>query len=114
MATVRLLTDAELSGDAAAVFAGIRALRRDDYVNDFWRALANDPPTLRRTWDALTAVMAPGGAAHHASASTSAFALTDASDTTIPSPGPDGTTTCPSRFSTRVSRTSSVSTWCGM
>ena len=62
MATVRLLTDAELSDGAAAVFADIRATRRDDYVNDFWRALANDPATLRRTWDGLKAVMAPGGA----------------------------------------------------
>ena len=62
MATVRLLTDAELSGDAAAVFADIRATRGNDYVNDFWRALANDPATLRRTWESLKAVMAPGGA----------------------------------------------------
>ncbi len=62
MATVRLLTDAELSGDAAAVFADIRATRSNDYVNDFWRALANDPATLRRTWESLKAVMAPGGA----------------------------------------------------
>jgi AhpD family alkylhydroperoxidase len=62
MATVRLLTDAELSEPAAAVFADIRATRRNDYVNDFWRALANDPATLKRTWEALKAVMAPGGA----------------------------------------------------
>ncbi|MBV9490786.1 MAG: carboxymuconolactone decarboxylase family protein, partial [Verrucomicrobia bacterium] len=51
MATVRLLTDAELSDDAAAVFADIRAVRKDGHVNDFWRALANDPATLRRTWE---------------------------------------------------------------
>ncbi len=62
MATVRLLTDAELSGDAAAVFADIRAVRNDSYVNDFWRALANDPATLQRTWNSLKAVMAAGGA----------------------------------------------------
>lgn len=62
MATVRLLTDAELSDEAAAVFADIRAVRQEGYVNDFWRALANDPATLRRTWDALKAVMAPKGA----------------------------------------------------
>jgi len=60
MATVRLLADAELSADAAAVFADIRATRGNDYVNDFWRALANDPATLRRTWEALKAVMGPG------------------------------------------------------
>ena len=59
MATVRLLTDAELSPEAEAVFADIRATRNNDYVNDFWRALANDPKTLRRTWDALRSVMGP-------------------------------------------------------
>lgn len=62
MATVRLLTDADVTADAAAVFAEIRAARNDDYVNDFWRALAHDPVTLRRTWDGLKAVMAPDGA----------------------------------------------------
>jgi AhpD family alkylhydroperoxidase len=55
-----LLSDAELSAEAASVFADIRAVRQDDYVNDFWRALANDPATLRRTWDGLKAVMGPG------------------------------------------------------
>ena len=60
MTTVRLLADAELSPEAAAVFADIRAVRGTDYVNDVWRALANDPPTLRRTWESIKAVMAPG------------------------------------------------------
>ncbi len=60
MATVRLLSDAELPPEAEAVFADIRALRGDDYVNDFWRGLAHDPATLRRTWDGLKAVMGPG------------------------------------------------------
>ncbi len=60
MATVHLLTDAELSPEAEAVFEDIRATRNNDYVNDFWRALANDPKTLRRTWDALKSVMGPG------------------------------------------------------
>ena len=60
MATVRVLADHELSTEAAAVFAEIRADRNTDYVNDFWRALANDPATLRRTWDALKVVMGLG------------------------------------------------------
>ena len=60
MATVRLLSDDELSPEAQAVFADIRAVRHSDFVNNFWRALANDPATLRRTWEALKAVMAPG------------------------------------------------------
>jgi AhpD family alkylhydroperoxidase len=60
MATVRLLSDDELSPEARSVFADIRAARQSDFVNNFWRALANDPITLRRTWEALKAVMAPG------------------------------------------------------
>src|SRR5579875_2977937 len=60
MPTVHLLADDELSPEAAAVFADIRATRQNDYVNDFWRALAHDPVALRRTWEALKAVMGPG------------------------------------------------------
>lgn len=60
MATVRLLSDDELSEEAAAVFAEIRAARKTDHVNDFWRALAHDPVTLRRTWESLKQVMGPG------------------------------------------------------
>lgn len=60
MATVRLLGDDELDAEARAVFADIRATRKTDTVNDFWRALANDPATLRRTWESIKQVMAPG------------------------------------------------------
>jgi AhpD family alkylhydroperoxidase len=60
MATVRLLDDSELSPEAAAVFADIRATRGTDYVNHFWRALAHDPALLARTWASIKQVMAPG------------------------------------------------------
>ncbi|MDG4650031.1 carboxymuconolactone decarboxylase family protein [Roseibacterium sp. SDUM158017] len=60
MATVPLLSDAELSPAAAEVFGEIRALRGTDHVNDFWRAMAHDPATLRALWDRLKVVMAPG------------------------------------------------------
>lgn len=60
MSTVPLLTDAELSPEAAAVFAEIRAVRKTEFINNFWRALANDPPALKRTWDSLKQVMGPG------------------------------------------------------
>ena len=60
MATVRLLADDELSPEARAVFDDIRAVRKSDFVNNFWRALANDPVTLRRTWESLKQVMGPG------------------------------------------------------
>ena len=57
---LRLLADAELSPEAAAVFADIRATRKTEFVNNFWRALAHDPVALRRTWESVKAVMAPG------------------------------------------------------
>ncbi|MBY5768567.1 carboxymuconolactone decarboxylase family protein [Rhizobium leguminosarum] len=64
MGTVKLLTDAEVEGIAAAkeVFDDIRATRKSDFINNFWRGLANDPPLLRRTWEGLKAVMAVEGA----------------------------------------------------
>ena len=64
MATVRLLTDAEADANPAvkAVFDDIRATRKSDFVNNFWRGLANDPPLLKRTWEGLKAVMASEGA----------------------------------------------------
>ena len=60
MATVRLLNDEEAGAEALAVFDDIRAKRQTDYVNNFWRALAHDPATLKATWERAQAVMAPG------------------------------------------------------
>ena len=61
MATNQPLTDAQLSPEAAEVFADIRATRNSDFVNNFWRVLAFDPPLLKRTWEGLKAVMAVPG-----------------------------------------------------
>lgn len=60
MATVKLWTDAEANADptVARVFADIRATRKSDFVNNFWRGLANHPELLDRTWSQLKAVMA--------------------------------------------------------
>ncbi|MER8521556.1 carboxymuconolactone decarboxylase family protein [Mesorhizobium sp. M0644] len=59
MATTRLLTDAEVQAIPAvkAVFDDIRATRKSDFVNNFWRGLANDPVSLKRVWEQLKAVM---------------------------------------------------------
>ena len=42
------------------MFDDIKASRNTDWINNFWKALANHPPTLRRTWESLKEVMAPG------------------------------------------------------
>ena len=60
MALLPLLDDAALGPDARAVFDDIRKTRQTDYVNAFWRVLANDPPTLARVWSSVKEVMAPG------------------------------------------------------
>ena len=60
MAMVRLIDDAAASPEAKVVFDDIRATRNTDFVNNFWRALANDPALLARTWTDLKAVMGPG------------------------------------------------------
>jgi AhpD family alkylhydroperoxidase len=60
MGTVPLLSDDQAPPEARAVFDDIRAKRGTDYVNNFWRALAADPPLLAATWKRAQAVMAPG------------------------------------------------------
>jgi AhpD family alkylhydroperoxidase len=60
MATLRPLSDAEVAPEARAVLDAIRAARKSDSVNDFWRTLAHDPALMRATWERLQAVMAPG------------------------------------------------------
>ena len=59
MTTVKLLNDAEAEAIPAvkAVFDDIRATRKSDFVNNFWRGLANDPVSLKRVWEQLKAVM---------------------------------------------------------
>src|SRR5580704_17550880 len=63
MATVKLWTDEEVSADPRirAVFDDIRATRKSDFVNNFWRALANQPAVLERTWASIKQVMVEPG-----------------------------------------------------
>lgn len=60
MGTLSLISDTEASADVLAVFDDIRAVRRTDYINNFWRAMAHDPALLKATWDRLKTVMGPG------------------------------------------------------
>jgi AhpD family alkylhydroperoxidase len=46
--------------EVRAVYDDIMKTRGTDRINNFWKVLANDPRTLRRTWESLKAVMAPG------------------------------------------------------
>jgi AhpD family alkylhydroperoxidase len=60
MPTVPLIEESAASPEVRAVFDNIRTTRNVDWINNFWKALANDPATLRRTWESLKEVMAPG------------------------------------------------------
>src|SRR3954452_8932708 len=60
MPTVKLIDENAAGPEARAVFDDIKASRNTDWINNFWKVLANDPATLRRTWESLKEVMAPG------------------------------------------------------
>jgi AhpD family alkylhydroperoxidase len=55
-----LIDYADAPPEVRAVFDDIMATREVADVNNFWKALAVHPPTLRRTWESLKEVMAPG------------------------------------------------------
>jgi AhpD family alkylhydroperoxidase len=60
MATAKLIEYADASKEVRAVYDDIMATRKTDWINNFWKALANHPPALRRTWESVKEVMAPG------------------------------------------------------
>src|SRR6202158_5730235 len=60
MATLGLIEYSDASPEVRAVYDDIMATRRTDYINNFWKALAHDPATLRRTWESVKQIMAPG------------------------------------------------------
>jgi len=60
MPTRRLIEYEEATPEVRAVYNDIRATRKTDYINNFWKALANDPATLKRTWESIKQIMAPG------------------------------------------------------
>ena len=49
------------TGLVREVYDDIRATRKTDDINNFWKAIANHPPTLQRTWAMLKAVMGGPG-----------------------------------------------------
>jgi AhpD family alkylhydroperoxidase len=55
-----LIEYADAAPEVRAVFDDIKAMRGVADVNNFWKALAVHPPTLKRTWESLKQVMAPG------------------------------------------------------
>jgi AhpD family alkylhydroperoxidase len=60
MTLQRLIEYGGAGPDVRAVYDDILATRKTDYINNFWKALANDPATLKRTWESIKQIMAPG------------------------------------------------------
>ncbi len=60
MATLGLIEYQDASPEVREVYDDIMATRKTDWINNFWKALAHHPPTLRRTWKSIKEIMAPG------------------------------------------------------
>ena len=60
MSLVKLIEYRDAPPEVRAVYDDIMATRGTDWINNFWKALANDPATLKRMWQNVKQVMAPG------------------------------------------------------
>src|SRR5215467_13132002 len=60
MATLGLIEYRDASPEVRAVYDDILTTRQTDYINNFWKALAHEPATLRRTWESVKQIMAAG------------------------------------------------------
>ena len=60
MSTFGLIEYKDAGPQVKAVYDDIMATRKTDYINNFWKAIAHDPVLLKRTWEDLKAIMAPG------------------------------------------------------
>ena len=60
MAVFNMIEEADATGKVKEVFEDIKKKRNTDYVNNFWKMLANNPETLERTWTSIQQVMKKG------------------------------------------------------
>ena len=60
MSTVPLIEYDEAGDDVRAIYDDIMKTRNIDWINNFWKSLANDPKTLKRTWKSLKEIMTDG------------------------------------------------------
>ena len=60
MPMVKMTDYAEAAPAVRAVYDDIMATRKIDWINNFWKVIAHHPPTLKRTWESVKEVMAPG------------------------------------------------------
>jgi AhpD family alkylhydroperoxidase len=60
MSLFGLIEYSDATPEVRAVYDDIMATRKTDWINNFWKALAHDPATLKRTWESIKQIMAPG------------------------------------------------------
>jgi AhpD family alkylhydroperoxidase len=60
MAILGLVEYEDASPAVREVYDDIMATRKTDWINNFWKAIAHDPATLKRTWESIKQIMAPG------------------------------------------------------
>ena len=60
MATLGFIEYEQATPEVRAIYDDIMATRKTDWINNFWKAMAHDPVSLRRTWSSVKEIMAPG------------------------------------------------------
>ena len=60
MSTFGFIEYKDASPEVKAVYDDIMLTRKTDYINNFWKAIAHDSALLKRTWEDLKSIMAPG------------------------------------------------------
>jgi AhpD family alkylhydroperoxidase len=60
MSTLGFIEYKDASPEVRAVYDDIMTTRKTDWINNFWKALAHDPATLKRTWESIKQIIAPG------------------------------------------------------
>lgn len=58
---MKLIEYSDAPPEVREVYDDIMRSRKTDYINNFWKALANHPPTLREVWDDTQRIMAGPG-----------------------------------------------------
>lgn len=60
MSTLGLIEYKDAIPEVRAIYDDIMATRKTDWINNFWKAIAHDPVLLKRTWESIKEIMAPG------------------------------------------------------
>lgn len=59
---MKLIEYEDAAPEVREVYDDIRRTRNTDYINNLWKVIAAHPPTLRRTWEEVKALMSAPGA----------------------------------------------------